>query len=119
MNPGKLDRRIQFLNVSEQKEADYDYVLTYIAITQLQNGMTWAHVRSTYGSRDLQAGEPVITDTTKFIIRYRPDFTPNKEMRILYRNNYYIIHGMVDMNDESRFWEIVCKVTDDNSGTTS
>ena len=119
MNPGKLDRRIQFLNVTQVEQADYDYVLTYTPITQLQDGMTWAHVRSTYGSRQLQAGEPVITDTTHFIIRYRPDFTPSKEMRILYRNSYYIIHGLLDMKDESRFWEIVTKVTDSNSDKTN
>lgn len=119
MNPGKLNRRIQFLNVSQTKEADGDYVLTYIPVDQLKDGKTWAEVKPYSGRRQLEAGEPVITSGTEFIIRYRPDFTPQKAMRIQYLNEYYIIHGLRDIDNEHRFWEILTKVTDDNSGAES
>lgn len=114
MNPGKLDRRITFLSVSQTKEADEDYTVDYTAIRSM-----WAHVKPYSGRRQLEAGEPVITSGTEFIIRYRPDFTPQKAMRIQYLNEYYIIHGLRDIDNRHSFWEIITKVTDDNSGAES
>jgi len=119
MNPGLLNRRIQFVNATQAKGADENYTVSYSPITQIHDGKTWAEVKPYSGRRQLEAGEPVITEGTQFVIRYRPDFTPQKAMRILYLDRYYVIHGLRDINNEHRFWEILTKVTDDNSGAES
>ena len=115
MNPGKLDRRIQFLN-SVSTPVGNDFVVTWVPVTELSNGETWAEVKPSSGKRQLEAGEPVIVEGTIFTTRYRRDFTPTKEMRISYQGRYYTIHGLRDIDDRRRFYEILTKVTDDNNG---
>lgn len=110
MNPGRLDRRIKFLTQTQTKEADQDYVISYTLLRE-----TWAEVKPYSGRRQLESGEPVITEGTQFIIRYRPDFTPQKAMKIQYLDQLYTIHGMRDIDNEHRFWEILTKTADDGN----
>jgi SPP1 family predicted phage head-tail adaptor len=111
MNPGKLDRRVKFgIFISvENIYQDYDIVFH----TQLE---TWANVKPFDGSRQLEAGEQVINQSVRFTTRYRKDFQPTKDMRILYEGNYYTIHSIRDIDDRRRFNEILARVTDENNG---
>lgn len=110
MNPGKLDRRITFGDFLSVENEFQDYVITFVPVL-----VTWANVKPLDGSRQLEAGEQVITQGYKFIIRYRRDFEPTKDMRIEYLGNYYTIHSVRDMDDRRRFYELLARVTDENS----
>jgi SPP1 family predicted phage head-tail adaptor len=68
------------------------------------------------GNRQLQAQEQVINQTFRFTVRYRRDFAPTKDMRILYELNFFTIHSIRNVEDEFRFYEILASVTDDNNG---
>ena len=110
MNPGKLDRRVIFGTWLPTLIAGGDYSFTFTPVLT-----TWANVRPYSGRRQLEAGEQVITEGTTFITRYRADFEPTKDMRILYQNRYYTIHSVRDIDDRRRFREILTRVTDENS----
>ncbi len=110
MNPGKLDRRIVFAKLTQTENAFQDYSFEWV--NQLT---TWAQVRGHSGRRQLESGEQVISDSTTFITRYRSDFTPTKDMRILYIDKYYTIHSVRDIDDRRRFYEIMARVTDENT----
>ena len=110
MNPGKLDRRITFGTFLSVENIYQDYEITFVPIL-----VTWANVKISDGSRQLEAGEQVINQTYRFTIRYRRDFDPTKDMRILYNNNYFTIHSVRDLDDRRRFYEIIARVTDENS----
>lgn len=110
MNPGKLDRRITFGTFLSVENQYQDYVITFVPAL-----VTWANVRISDGARQLEAGEQVINQTYRFTTRYRRDFEPTKDMRILYEGNYFTIHSVRDLEDRRRFYEIVARVTDENS----
>ena len=110
MNPGKLDRRITFGTFMSVENIYQDYEITFVPIL-----VTWANVRPSDGSRQLQAGEQVINQNVRFTTRYRADFEPTKDMRILYNGDYYTIHSVRDLDDRRRFNEILAYVTDENS----
>ena len=110
MNPGKLDRRITFGEFLSVENEFQDYVITFVPEL-----ITWANVKISDGSRQLEAGEQVINQTYRFTIRYRRDFEPTKDMRIEYEGNYFTIHSVRDLDDRRRFYEIVARVTDENS----
>ena len=110
MNPGKLDRRITFGEFLSLENEFQDYVITFVPIL-----VTWANVKPSDRSRQLDAGEQVINQTFRFTTRYRRDFAPTKDMRIEYEGNYYTIHSVRDLDDRRRFNEIIGRVTDENS----
>jgi SPP1 family predicted phage head-tail adaptor len=110
MNPGKLDRRITFARLVQTENAFQDYTYAWVDVLT-----TWAQVRPQSGRRQLEAGEQVISEGTIFTTRYRRDFTPTKEMRILYKDRYYTIHSVRDIEDRHRFNEIITRVTDENT----
>jgi SPP1 family predicted phage head-tail adaptor len=56
--------------------------------------------------------EQVISQTFRFTVRYRKDFTPTKDMRIEYEGSYFTIHSIRNVEDEFRFYEILGSVTD-------
>lgn len=110
MNPGKLDRRIVFGRMTATGSNDPDEALVFTTIVE-----AWAKVREDNGRRQLEAGEQVITSGTIFITRWRNDFDPDKDMRILYEGRYYTIHSFRDVDDRRRFIEYITRVTDENS----
>lgn len=110
MNPGKLDRRITFGTFMSVENIYQDYEITFVPIL-----VTWANVKPSDGSRQLQAGEQVINQNVRFTTRYRRDFELTKDMRILYNGDYYTIHSVRDLDDRRRFNEILAYVTDENS----
>lgn len=110
MNPGKLDRRIVFGNMTSTGSNDPDDALVFTTVLE-----TWAQVRESNGRRQLESGEQVISSGTVFITRYRRDFTPDKAMRILYQGRYYTIHSFRDVDDRRRFMEYITRVTDENT----
>ncbi len=110
MDPGKLDRRIIFGRMTATGSNDPDLALQFTTIVE-----AWARVREDNGRRQLEAGEQVITSGTIFTTRYRQDFTPDKDMRILYEGKYYTIHSFRDIDDRRRFIEYVTRVTDENT----
>jgi SPP1 family predicted phage head-tail adaptor len=110
MNPGKLDRRITFGDFISVENEFQDYVITFVPEL-----VTWANVKPSDGSRQLEAGEQVINQTYRFTIRYRRDFQPTKDMRIEYGGDYFTIHSVRDLDDRRRFIEIIGRVTDENS----
>ena len=110
MNPGKLDRRITYATLQQTENAYQDYTFSWVPVLE-----TWAQVRPQSGRRQLESGEQVITEGTVFTTRYRRDFLPTKEMRILYKERYYTIHSVRDIDDRHRFYEILARVTDENT----
>lgn len=113
MNPGVLDRRVTFGTFTSVETVDQDYEITFVPVLE-----TWAKVRTVSGKRQLEAGEDVITETAIITIRYRVDFFPTKDMRILYNGNYYTLHSIDDKDDRRRFVEISARVTDENGKST-
>lgn len=110
MNPGKLDRKITYATLVKTETDDQDFEFTWNPVLN-----TWAMVRPRSGVRQLEAGEEVIRDITVFTTRYRRDFIPTKDMRILYKDRYYTIHNVKDIENKHTFYEIVATVTDENS----
>jgi SPP1 family predicted phage head-tail adaptor len=112
MNPGRLDKRITFGTFTSVENAYQDYVITFVPVLT-----TWSNIKPYDGNRQLQAQEQVINQVFKFTIRYRRDFAPTKDMRILYGLNYFTIHSIKNIDDRFRFFEILASVTDDNNGS--
>jgi|GEM_PF-4919110 len=59
--------------------------------------------------RDLDSAEMVNVSADIFIIRYRPDFTPTKDMKIVSDGKTYAINTILETSDK-RWWELIAKV---------
>lgn len=115
MNPGKLNRRVTFGTYGQTQTAGQDYVITFDPISELENGSCWADLIPITGSRQLQAGEEVITGTDMLFIRYRTNWKPTKAIFVNYLDQYYAIHYVEDYKQEHRFFKLILKNQDADS----
>lgn len=112
MNPGKLNRRGQFVTVEQTKTAGQDFIITYVPVPELNNGECWAQLVPLSGFRQLQAGEEVIEGTSHLYIRYRSNWRPTKAMQFIYLGQYFTIHDVQDYKQEHRYFRLIIKERD-------
>jgi SPP1 family predicted phage head-tail adaptor len=103
MNPGKLKKRITFLEQSSLRNSYGEKENTWNEVDTV-----WANVLTLTGRALFQANQVHAEVTSKVIIRYRKDIKSN--MRIRYGDRILeIIAPPINMNEANRFLEISCK----------
>lgn len=104
MNPGKLDKRITFYEVVNEKD-DYGDITP----VQEEVGKVWAQVKT----QDMKEVEATIgtelEDTVTFVVRYQLPFSIDTTMQIKYKNEYYEIKQMMPDEDFKRDRKIIAK----------
>jgi head-tail adaptor len=76
---------------------------------------THAYARPTSSNRTFLNEEGVLMDSYNFDVHWRPDFVPTKRHLIKYRNRYYTINGVTNLEERRRFWRIFAITQDDNA----
>ena len=69
---------------------------------------TLAAVMPYDGELFIEGGERVINNKYVFVLRYRPETAViNKSYKITYRNSDYIIHSVIDENEDRYYTKII------------
>lgn len=105
VNPGELNKRIEILSVSDEKDSDGFRTGKPTVIrkcyAKYSRKVSDAEVRG--------AGvEPIAKSVTRFLIRYT-DTVINTNMKVRYNNKYYDIQDVNDMQDRHEYIELYCK----------
>lgn len=69
----------------------------------------WADVSKTGGSRNLLNGRNAITDTYQFKIRFRPDFKPTGNWKIVYEGKRYTVTNIEKDLGKRFYWNFSCE----------
>ena len=105
---GRLRHKIQFI---QDIATDDGFGGTTVTETVLLE--TWAGKEepSQYTQNGLNAGRSVYNQYQYFVIRNRAGFMPEKDMRILYDENRYIVESVKMMDDPCTFLKVLCVVS--------
>lgn len=101
MQAGKLDRRIQFLTVTEVKDTSGG---VSESVTPF-GSKVWAKVYDLTGREFIAAQQINSEITTKFTIRFRRDI--NTTMRIRWRDRDYDIHAIPEVGSRDDALDIL------------
>ncbi|MFB6456486.1 phage head closure protein [Chitinophaga sp. Hz27] len=102
---GKADRKIAirgFSSVSDGYGGTTD--------TEVDLITPWAMKLPITSVRDLISAELVFTDTVQYLIRWRSDFEPLKDMKIVDAGKEYSINGVVEIQASKRCWLLIAKI---------
>ena len=101
INFGKYDQKVTFVNFQAATDGAGGTVLT-----PLNSLITFASVKQTRSSNDIEAGQMVIPNRYTIKIQYRTLFTPDLTYQIVYRNDYYRITG-IELSDQRQRKEYI------------
>ena len=106
-DPGRLRHKISFV---EQSIIDDGYGGTTVVETEILN--TWAGKDevSEYVQSQLNSGQSIYSQFQYFVIRNRKNFTPLKDMRIVFDGNKYTVRSVKQLDDPCTFLKILCVV---------
>jgi len=102
LDPGKLNKRIKIKKKGEKEDGYGGYKTTYIDVCN-----PWALVRALRGKEKVAAEQTVSEVTHKIIIRYRDDILTSYV--VVYKGNILEIESVINLNEENRYLEILCK----------
>lgn len=104
MNPGKLNKRITFISIKNEKD-DYGDVIP----VKNEVGKVWSQVKT----QDMKEVEATIgtelENSVTFIVRYQLPFSIDTTMQIKYKNEDYEIKQMMPDEDFKRDRKIIAK----------
>lgn len=72
----------------------------------IQRYNLWAEVVSSGGARATQAGQTTINQTVTFRVRFRPDFKPTGNWRVVYEGKRYTVTALEKENNKRFYWLI-------------
>jgi head-tail adaptor len=101
INFGQYDQKVTFINFQAASDGAGGTVLT--PLTSL---VTFASVKQTRSSNDIESGQMVIPNRYTVKIQYRTLFTPDLTYQIIYRSDYYRITG-IEFSDERQRKEYI------------
>lgn len=68
----------------------------------------WAEVTRTGGSKTLSNGNDQMKTSYDFKVRFRPDFKPSGNWRIVYCGIIYTVNSIERVNEDRFFWIFKC-----------
>lgn len=104
INFGQYDQKVTFVNFQAATDGAGGTVLT-----PLNSLITFASVKQTRSSNDIESGQMVIPNRYTVKIQYRTLFTPDLTYQIVYRNDYYRITG-IELRDERQHKEYIIQM---------
>lgn len=104
INFGKYDQRVEFVSFQAISDGAGGTI-----VSPAVNLQTFASVRQTNGSSDIESGEMVLPNTYTVAIQYRVSFVPSEIYQIYYRNRYYKITS-VQLNDQRQHKEYIIRM---------
>ena len=113
MNPGLLNKRVTFLKDSTAQNSLGE------SIGEPENIATvWARVEPLQGRELYQALQVHSEAQTKLTVRFRRDIKPS--LKVKYGERVLqIISPPINVNEQNRFLEILCKEVDSNGQANS
>lgn len=72
----------------------------------------WGEAKPLSSSKTLQDNQVTLRNGYIFLIRYRIDFTPDVEMRVVYDGRFYTINGVEPLNDRKGYWNVTALTND-------
>lgn len=66
----------------------------------------WANVKRTAGQRVQVAGKIELSSSIKFSVRFRPDFNPSGNWRVVYNGNRHTVQSIVQDEEKRFYWTI-------------
>lgn len=108
INPGKLNRKIQIINITESKDNDgFPIEVEEIILN------TYASINNTTGKTLIESNASFENASTRFLIR-TPKVEIKTKYKIKYKNYCYSIDFINNYNEENHYTEIIGKRTDLN-----
>lgn len=104
-DPGRLRHRINFF---EEQGLDNGSGGTTVNEIILLTTFAGKEKINQYNQLALQAGASVFNGDTYFVIRNRKEFYPEKDMKIKFESENYVIHGVVELDDPCTFLQLLC-----------
>lgn len=105
---GRLRHKIQFIQDIATDNGSGGSTVTATPILE-----TWAGKEepSQYTQNGLNSGRSVYNEYHYFIIRNRKNFTPEKDMRIVFAGNTYVVERVTELDDPCTFLKVLCAVS--------
>ena len=105
VNPGELNKRIEILQVSDEKDSDGFRTGKPTVIRSC-----YAKYSRKVSDAEVQGAgvEPTAKTVTRFLIRYS-DIVIDTNMIVQYGNKYYDIQDINDIQDRHQYVELYCK----------
>ena len=108
INPGKFNKRIKIIDITESKDSDGFPEKTEEIILN-----TFASINNTTGSTMIKSNASFENANTRFLIR-TPKVEIKTKYKIKYKEYYYTIDFINNYNEENHYTEIIGKRTDLN-----
>lgn len=104
-DPGRLRYSLMFsreeTTQNEYGNSEVTIVTTVITkAAKLQIG--------SYDQFALEAGASMLRNDLYFVIRYRKDWTPAKDMIVESEGKTYKLHAIIELDQPVRYWKLLC-----------
>jgi SPP1 family predicted phage head-tail adaptor len=67
---------------------------------------TWAEISNPSGSRNYQNGQPQLSNTKNFLIRFRFDLHPDVNWKIQYDGKEWTVSEIQRLNEKNFYWQL-------------
>ncbi|UDY80764.1 head closure protein [Geobacillus phage GR1] len=99
MNPGKLNKRVEIMELGQVSDGGGGYEDAFIPIKKV-----WANIRPVYGREKWQAQQAQAEISHKVIIRYTDAI--NRSHILSFNGKKYDIQYIINIDESNRFLEI-------------
>lgn len=114
IDPGELNRRIEILRITGQKDAA-GYLVGGPQLATVRE--CWAKFTRTSGSEKEKNNADFTEIRVRFLIRTPPkDTVIDRKMLVRYRGNLYEIEYVNDYGDEGQYTELICRMQTTGTG---
>lgn len=99
MNPGKLNRKVEIMELDKVSDGAGGYEDTFVPIKKV-----WANIRPIYGKEYYEAQQAQVQVSHKVTIRYTEDI--NRSHILSFNGKVYDIQYLLNIEEENRYLEI-------------
>lgn len=112
-DPGRFRYPVTFVEETPTILADGSQIVSYVPIISTRAVRETITRRfSVLGDMTLEAGASLMNNYWYFTIRYRPNFTPKKDMLLIAPDGVYTINATPELDAPPHYWRMLCVKTD-------
>jgi SPP1 family predicted phage head-tail adaptor len=105
VDPGRLRYTLTFSSEQTTQNEYGNSEVTYVT------GMITKAAKLQIGSYDqyaIEAGASMLRNDVYFVIRYRTDWTPTKDMVVGCDGKTYKLHAVIELDQPVHYWKLLC-----------
>jgi len=113
LDPGRFRYNISFYehattinNYGDQTITDTPVMITRASKQSIQN-----RPGSIYSQLEEEAGATLMNGDIYFTIRFRQDWQPKKDMRVVVDGIDYVLRALIPLDYPQNYWRILCTTT--------